>query len=68
MEFKSSYEETVVHARKQWDLMGNPEKPGIGTNRHSTNQGFQVSFHFLFFILRMVLEARHDVEPHLLCF
>ena len=41
--FKSSFEDMLLHARKQWELMGKPEKPGLGTNKHSnSNQAWMV--------------------------
>ena len=34
MAFKSSWEDTIIHARKQWvDLGRQSERPGIGTNK-----------------------------------
>lgn len=42
MQFKSCFLETVVHARRQFDECGRPERPGIGANQRTKNSKYQV--------------------------
>lgn len=42
MEFKSCFLETVVHARRQFDECGRPNRPTMGTNKTTDLQKYQV--------------------------
>ena len=43
MKYQSCFLDTVVHARRQWEKSGRPEKPVLGTNQRTRNVAFEVS-------------------------